>query len=159
MCYRKRRERLPPLRGIEKLRSLEATRKVDEVMNKIEVGNTTELNDLVYAGTVVVTEMLGVKNRKGTGIEPLWKRRMEAQVKQLNEDLGHISTLIERKNIKKKHKDELERRYKLKRRGFPVTREEIKERIKTKNNKIKKYQSRINKYQQNRTFKNNQGKF
>ena len=66
MCYRKRRERLPPLRGIEKLRSLEATRKVDEVMNKIEVGNTTELNDLVYAGTVVVTEILGVKNRKGT---------------------------------------------------------------------------------------------
>ena len=84
---------------------------------------------------------------------------MEAQVKQLNEDLGHISTLIERKNIKNKHKDELERRYKLKRRGLPVTREEIKERIKTKNNKIKKYQRRINKYQQNRTFKNNQGKF
>ena len=36
---------------------------------------------------------------------------------------------------------------------------EIKERIKLKNNKIKRYQSRINQYQQNRTFKNNQGKF
>ena len=42
-----------------------ATRKVDEVMNKIEVGNITELNDLAYADAVVVTEMLGVKNRKG----------------------------------------------------------------------------------------------
>ena len=31
------RERLPPLTGIEKHRLLEATRKVDEVMNKIEV--------------------------------------------------------------------------------------------------------------------------
>ena len=41
------RERLPPLRGIEKHRLLEATRKLDEVMNKIEVGNATELNDLV----------------------------------------------------------------------------------------------------------------
>ena len=86
------RERLPPLRGIEKHRLLEATRKADEVMNKIEVGNITELNDLIYAGVVVVTEMLGVKNRKGTGMEPWWKRRMEAQVKQLNKDLGHIST-------------------------------------------------------------------
>ena len=76
------RERLSPLRGIEKHRSLEATRKVNEVMNKIEVGNTTELNGLVYAGALVVKEMLGVKNRKSTGIEPLWKRRMEAQVKQ-----------------------------------------------------------------------------
>ena len=102
------RERLPPLRRIKKHRLLEATRKVDEVMNKIEVGNITELNHLVYAGAVVVTEMLGVKNRKSTGMEPWWKRRMEAQVKQLNKDLGHINILTERKNIKKKHKDGLE---------------------------------------------------
>ena len=64
------RERLPPLRGIEEHRLLEPTRKVDEVMNKIEVRNITELNDLVYGGAVVVTEMSGVKNRKGTGMEP-----------------------------------------------------------------------------------------
>ena len=47
------------------------------------------------------------------------------------------------------------RRYKLKQRGLPVTREEIK----AKNSEIKRYQSRINQYQQNCTFKNNQGKF
>ena len=64
------RERLPPLWGIEKHRLLEATRKVDEVKNKIEVGNITELNVLVYAGVVAFTEMLGVKNRKSTEMEP-----------------------------------------------------------------------------------------
>ena len=69
---------------------------------------------------------------------------MEAQAKQLNKEFGHINTLIERKNIKKIHKDELEGRYKMKRRGFPMTREEIKEKSKAKNNKIKRYQSRIN---------------
>ena len=100
MCYilsKETRERLPPLRAIEKHRLLEATRKVDEVMNKIEVGNITELNDLVYAGAIVVTEMLGVKNRKSIGKEPWWERRMEAQLKQLSKDLGHINTLTERK--------------------------------------------------------------
>ena len=66
-------------------------------MNKIEVGNITELNDLVYAGAIVVTEMLGVKNRKSIGKEPWWERRMEARLKQLSKDLGHIDTLIERK--------------------------------------------------------------
>ena len=40
-----------------------------------------------------------------------------------------------------------------------MTRDEIKERIKAKNNKVKRYQSRINQHQQNRTFKKNQGKF
>ena len=59
------RERLPPLRGIEKQRLLEATRKVDEVLDKIEVGNIAELNDLVYTGAAVVTEML-----ESTGLEP-----------------------------------------------------------------------------------------
>ena len=77
------RERLPPLRGIEKHRLSEATGKVDEVMNKIEVGNITELNDLVYAGAMVIIEMLRVNDRKISGIEPWWKWRIEAQVKQL----------------------------------------------------------------------------
>ena len=60
---------------------------------------------------------------------------------------------------KKKLKDELERRYELKRGGLPVTREKVKERIKAKSNKIKTNQSRINRYQQSPTFSNNQGKF
>ena len=118
------------LRGIKKYTLLGASRKLDEVMNKVEVGNITELNDLVYAGPKVVTEMLGVKNTKSAGMEQWWKRRMEAQVKQLNKDLGHI---------KKNNKDGLERRYKMKQRELPVTREEIKGRIKAKNNKIKRH--------------------
>ena len=44
---------------------------------------------------------------------------------------GNINNLIERKNIKKKHNDGLERRYKMKRRGLPVTRKKMKERIRT----------------------------
>ena len=36
------RERLPPLRGIEKYTILEAIRKVDDFMKKIEVGNITK---------------------------------------------------------------------------------------------------------------------
>ena len=70
------KERLPPPKGIEKHRLLKAPRKVDEVMKKIEVGNITELNDLVCAGAIVVTEMFGIKNRKSTVMEPWWKRRM-----------------------------------------------------------------------------------
>ena len=49
---------------------MEATRKVDEVVNETEVGNITELNDIVFAGALVVTEMLGVKIRKSARMEP-----------------------------------------------------------------------------------------
>ena len=47
---------------------------------------------------------------------------MKTQVKQVNKKLGHINNLIERKNIMKKRNDGMERRYKMKRRGLPVTR-------------------------------------
>ena len=46
----------------------------------------------------------------------------------------------------------------MKQSGLSVT-EEIRERIKAKNNKIRRYQSTIKQYQQSRTFKNNQRKF
>ena len=66
----KRREILPPLRGMEKYGLLETTTKVNEVMNETEVGNITELNDIVFAGALVVIEMLGVKIRKSARMEP-----------------------------------------------------------------------------------------
>ena len=51
-------------------------------MIKIKAGNIAEMNSLVYVGALVVSEILGVKNRKST---------------KLNKDLGHIiNTLIER---------------------------------------------------------------
>ena len=56
---------------------------------------------------------------------------MKTQVKQVNKKLGHINNLTERKNIMKKRNDGMERRYKMKRRGLPVTRKKMKERIKT----------------------------
>ena len=66
-------ERLPPPRRIEKHRLSETTRKVVEVINKIEVGNITELNDLVYAGALVVrTEKAQEWNHDGKGE---WKHK------------------------------------------------------------------------------------
>ena len=68
-------------------------------MIKIKAGNIAEMNSLVYVGALVVSEILGVKNRKST---------------KLNKDLGHIiNTVIKREMMKKKHKNGLERRYKM----------------------------------------------
>ena len=49
---------------------LEIAREVDAANSKIEVGNITELKNLANTGAAVVTGMLGVKNRKITGMEP-----------------------------------------------------------------------------------------
>ena len=57
----KKRERLPSLRGIERRKLKEVTKKVDAVREKIETNDITNTNDLMYAGAAVVTDLVGVK--------------------------------------------------------------------------------------------------
>ena len=76
----------------------------------------------------------------------------------MNKDLGRVNALIQQKTIKKKHKDTLQRRYKIQQKGLGLV-EEIKQRIVPKTAKIERFSNRINQYQQNRLFQNNQHRF
>ena len=67
--------------------------------------------------------------------------------------------LDSRKDILKRNKCRLERRYNIVRKRLNIVREEMKQRIKAAGAKIKRFNSRINQYQQNRMFANNQGRF
>ena len=70
-----------------------------------------------------------------------------------------MNNLLEKRNIKKKHKDRLEKRYNIRRKRLNIVKEEMKQRIKALGAKIKRFNSRINQYQQNRMFVKNQGRF
>ena len=70
-----------------------------------------------------------------------------------------MNNLLEKRNIKKKHKDRLEKKYNIRRKRLNIVREEMKQRIKALGAKIKRFNSRINQYQQNRMFVKNQGRF
>ena len=76
-------------------------------------------------------------------------------MKELSRDFDFVNNLPGKKNIKKDHKDRLERKYNIRRKRLNIVREEIK----AVGAKIKRFNSRINQYQQNRMFANNQGQF
>ena len=156
----KEKVRLPPLRGVDRDKVKKAVQKVNAVLAKLVPKDISATNDLLYAGAAVVTEIVGMKkvvtnNKK----EPWWKRRLEKQVRELNIDLGRVNTLIQSGQIKRKYKDDLERRYKTRQKGLRTIREEIKQRIAAKIGKIKRYSNRVNQYHQNRVFQNNQKRF
>ena len=154
------RMRLPPLRGIERSKLRNAVQAVNAVLGKIVTTDITSTNDLIYGGSVIVNEMVGIKRKENyTRKQPWWKRRLEQQITDLNRDLGRVNAMIEGKRIKQKHTHDLQNRYKIKQKGFGVAREEIKQRIAAKTAKIKRYSDRISQYQQNRTFQNNQKRF
>ena len=72
--------------------------------------------------------------------------------------MDFVNSLLEKINIEKKHKERLERKKNIGRKRLNIVREEMKQQIKTADAKIKRFDSRINQYQQNRTV-NNQGRF
>ena len=70
-----------------------------------------------------------------------------------------MNFLLEKRNIKKKHKDRVERRYNIGRKRSNIVSDELKQQIKAAGATIKRFNSRINQYQQNRMFVNNEGQF
>ena len=124
---KKEKIRVPSLRGIERSKLKHAVQTVNVVLGKIV---TTATNDLIYAGSVIVNEMVGVKRKENyTSKQPWWKRRLEQQVTDLNRDLGRVNAMIQGKKIKQQHTNDLQNRFKTKKKGLGVAREEIKQRI------------------------------
>jgi hypothetical protein len=68
------------------------------VLEKIENNDISTTHDLMYAGAVLVTDLVGAKTgQKGLKKEPCWKRRLENQLKILNNDPSRVNALIQRK--------------------------------------------------------------
>ena len=63
------------------------------------------------------------------------------------------------KKDKNKEKDLLDQKYGLRRKGFTLVMEELKQRITAKATKVKRYDNRIKQFQDNRNFQTNQGRF
>ena len=151
------RTRLPCHRKIEKGKLFTEVKKVNELLKKIESKELREDNDLFYLGTALVTKVFEKTKTKGEKKQPSWKRRLESQVEELNKDLGRLNALLEGKRMKKKHQDNLQKRYKLKEKGIPKVKEEILQKSKAKTAKINIYQQMVSQFQQNRFFRNNEG--
>ena len=134
-------------------------RKVNELLKNIESNDVTEDNDLFYLGAALVTKVFEKNKTKDEKKQSWWKRKLESQFKELNKDLGRLNALLQGKKMKKKHQDNLQKRYKMKEKGKPKVKEEILQRIKAKTGKVNRYQERVSQFQQNRSFRNNEGQF
>ena len=119
----------------------------------------TKDNDLFYLVTALVTKVFEKTKTKGEKKQTWWKRRLESQVKELHKDLGRLNASLQGNKMKKKHQDNLQKRYKLKENGKPKVKEEILQKIKAKTAKMNRYQQKMSDFQQNGFFRNNVGRF
>ena len=140
--------RLPSLRFIDRSKLRDAVRMVNAVSGKIITMDVVTLtNDLIYAGAVIMNEIMGVQRIINCANRQPWrKRRLEHQVSDLTKDLGRVNAMIQGRKIKKKYTYDLQNRYKIKQKELGVAKEEIKQRITAKTAKIKRYSDGISQY-------------
>ena len=147
---------IPPMRNVDKKRLSGASTKVDAMFKNISL-NITTLNKVMYFGGIMISELLGVKNSKDKPKNyPMQKKRLENQIRDICKDLDPMIKLSKGNKLKKKHSDQLQWNYFLKQKSFVYVMEEIRQQIKSKRAKLNRYNNRVNKYQQNRIFRNNE---
>ena len=153
------RKGLPSLRNANR-KKLKEVKKVNGVLEKVDVEDITATNMLIYAGAVVVTERLGVNTgKRSQKREPLWKRRLESQIKDMRADLSRVESLLRGKTVKEHHRWRLEQKYKLAKNGLKHVHEDLKQRLIAKSKKVQRYKNRNKQFVQNRMFETNQPRF
>ena len=153
------RKSLPSMRAVGKNKLNIEVQRINKLLQNIQIDDLTKMNELIYAGAVFIAEKFNMFEEKTKKSKPAWELRLEQQIKQLKQDYSRMKALNENKAVKRKHVDRLERKYRFDQKGKSTVLETIRQRMIAKEGKMKRYRNRINQYNQNRTFQNNEGRF
>ena len=150
---RGRKDKLPTLRNVKKKKLSEETSKVDKVLSKFKTHSITKINELFYAGTLVVTNRLGVKiDKVAWRKEPMWKRMLQNKIKEVRMDLSQLEASKDKDISIFRHWERLERKYSIRVKRLNVATEELKQRITAIAAKVRRYQGRVDSYRQKKTI-------
>ena len=114
--------------------------KMNKVLEHIKITGFTHCRNVIQAAMKIVGEEVGMKKSNAKKKkEPFWKRRILTDISRLRKDLSRIEAWFAGrwKKDKKKEKDWLDQKYGLRRKGFTLVMEELKQRITAKATKVK----------------------
>ena len=136
--------------------------KINKVLEHVKITGFTHCRNVIQAAMKIVGEQVGMKKSNAKKKkEPFWKRRILTDISRLRKDLSRIEAWFAGrwKKDKKKEKDWLDQKYGLRRKGFTLVMEELKQRIIAKATKVKRCNNRIKQFQDNRKSETNQVRF
>ena len=160
--------KLPPLRHVNVNHLKEITKQVNMVVSTIDTDNITDTNTLLLGAAQVITEMTGTKINMDDGLNPrrkkpqapFWKRRIEKAIVDLRRDISRLEEIKRGRQLQARIVYKLEQKYKyMKKKSVNVVQEELKQRVRSKANAIRRYDKRCKRFRDNNLFQVNQKKF
>ena len=133
---------------------------VNGLMHNVVVNTIDQVNKLLYAGSFVVAERLGLMRKSGKRQEkeePWWKRRIERNIVRWRKDLARVEEVRSGKmELSRKERRRMDRAYGLTEKGTLSVREFLKSKIHSGSTKIRRFLEKGIQFHQNNLFKNNQ---
>ena len=115
-----------------------------------------ELNELIFASACVTTEMIGKKvihRQQRKRKQPLWKAKLERDIKELRIDLSMLTELTRNNGMGERKSRKIRRKYSIRNDDNIITaKEEVRQLINAKAQRIRRFEKRVKQFRQNRTF-------
>ena len=152
---------VPSMKSVDRRKVKAEVDLIEGVIHNLvrEGMSVTEVNRLLYAGSYMVADRLGMlrRNRKGRKDgRPYWQRRLEERIVRWRKDIGRVKELKGGGVLAKRARDELERRYGILANGLKAVSAMLREKIRAGATKIRNFVGRSVARRQNNLFRNNQ---
>ena len=125
---------------------MKKTLQVDKIIPYLETNNLFQCIKILKAAGCVVERLVGVRKKRNTRgkTEPWWKKRLTNQINELRKEIRKLESCKNNtmKNEQGESRARLTAQYKVKRRGYKVIIEELKQRLTAKSEKINRYENR-----------------
>ena len=155
------KEFMPGFKRVERKKLNKLTADINEVIGDIHTDNITKTNELMNAISRYCASKMGLKKytgKKRQNKEPWLKKRLKASINKIRKHLNILERKHRGEPVKRGKYIELERKYKVKNKGINYVLEELKQRLKAKVFKLKRYEQRIDQYRMNKLFSQDQKK-
>ena len=139
----------------------EAIKKIKEEHNKLFT--LTELNQIVYVTALIITEQIDLRPMRETTRKkkvPVWKVRMENNIRKKRSDLSILVELENGSRIKERKRKQILKRYNIRNpTDLTTAKEVLKQEIQAKAQRIRRFEKRAKFFRQNKIFKQDAKKF
>ena len=141
-----------PCKKVDQRKLRDVTNKVNAVIRHTETDDVTKTNKLAMAAALWVAKEVGLKKgKRGEKKELWWKRRVESDITNLKRDISKKGQM--RRNWReRKEKEELNAKYRMKKKEINLVIEELRQRSIAKKTKVKRYEQSISRFRQNQLF-------
>jgi len=118
----------------------------------------TEINNLLYATAWAITDVVVRTPKKRVGLRPkrTWRDKIELEIKKLRTNISIIEELQKGSNVQNAKADKIKKKFGIKNQDdIAKTKESLKQQVRAKAQRLRRYTKRANFFRQNKTFRNN----